>query len=60
MNTAEFDQLAEELEGYKFLRIENTKKSAPTLVSLQADLGELLSELDKLTSGITGGEGQKA
>ena len=59
MNTAEFDQLAEELEGYKFLRIENNKKSAPTLVSLQADLGELLSELDKLTAGITGGEGPK-
>ena len=51
INYPEFFGTAEELEGYGFIRIDQNKKDLKTsLVALQVDLTELLSELDKLNS----------
>ena len=51
MNFHEFAGYADELDNYNFVRIDKNKKDhKQSSVRLQVDLGELLTELDRLDS----------
>lgn len=56
MNFHEFAGYADELDNYNFVRIDRFKKDhKQSSVRLQVDLGELLTELDRLDSHAVAG-----
>ena len=46
MGMPEFSECASELENYNFIR--SSKEKMGTVISLQVDLAELITELDKI------------